>query len=298
MRSLIRINPLMLMVLRRFGISLGFGNASVGDVCARQGIDTATFLAVANFSCGRQYDIESVDLATLMDYLKNSHRYFLQFQLPAIRRKLLESLPVAGPGNDMSMLMLRYFDEYVGEVRRHMDYEDRNVFPYVRALIKGDAGQGFQIGQFEANHRPLAPKLQDLKEVFISHYHAVGDEDMLNSTLFDIMTTASDLMSHCAIEDAILVPAVEELEMKATASRQTGGGDRASDTLTDREADIVREIARGKTNKEIADALGLSVHTVTTHRRNISAKLGHRSAAALAIYAVIHNLVDISEIKA
>lgn len=50
-------------------------------------------------------------------------------------------------------------------------------------------------------------------------------------------------------------------------------------------------------NKEIADKLFLSIHTVTTHRRNITAKLQIHSPAGLTIYAIMNNLVDISDIN-
>ena len=52
-----------------------------------------------------------------------------------------------------------------------------------------------------------------------------------------------------------------------------------------------------KTNKEIADALCLSVHTVATHRKNISAKLEIHSTAGLAIFAILHKLVDIKDLN-
>ena len=55
-------------------------------------------------------------------------------------------------------------------------------------------------------------------------------------------------------------------------------------------------VAKGMSNKEIADALCLSVNTVTTHRRNISAKLQIHSPAGLAIYAVVNKLVDIGSL--
>ena len=48
LRSLINRYPKLLMVLRRFRISLGFGNATVGEVCGKEGVDASTFLAVAN----------------------------------------------------------------------------------------------------------------------------------------------------------------------------------------------------------------------------------------------------------
>lgn len=58
----------------------------------------------------------------------------------------------------------------------------------------------------------------------------------------------------------------------------------------------MRGVALGKSNKEIAEMLFISVHTVTTHRKNISAKLGIHSPAGLTIYAILHNIVDLNEV--
>ena len=56
-------------------------------------------------------------------------------------------------------------------------------------------------------------------------------------------------------------------------------------------------IAKGMSNKEVADALNLSVHTVTTHRRNISSKLQIHSPAGITIYAIVNKLLDLHEIQ-
>lgn len=61
--------------------------------------------------------------------------------------------------------------------------------------------------------------------------------------------------------------------------------------LSHREIEVLREVASGKTNKEIADALCISVNTVISHRKNISSKLGIRSASALSLYAVMNGLI-------
>ncbi len=50
-------------------------------------------------------------------------------------------------------------------------------------------------------------------------------------------------------------------------------------------------LARGCSSKEIADKLNISVHTVNTHRKNITRKTGIKSVAGLAVYALLHNLV-------
>ena len=69
------------------------------------------------------------------------------------------------------------------------------------------------------------------------------------------------------------------------------------DQLSQREKEIVGCIAKGMTSKEIADKLCLSVHTVTTHRRNLPTKLQIHTQAGLTIYAIVHKLVSLSEIK-
>lgn len=62
--------------------------------------------------------------------------------------------------------------------------------------------------------------------------------------------------------------------------------------LSNRELDVLREIGRGKSFKEIADTLFISVNTVTTHRKNISAKLGIRTVSGLSVYAHLNNIVS------
>ena len=69
------------------------------------------------------------------------------------------------------------------------------------------------------------------------------------------------------------------------------------DTLSQREKEIVICVVKGMTNKEIAEKLFLSIHTVITHRRNISKKLQIHSAAGLTIYAIVNKLVTLSDVK-
>lgn len=70
-----------------------------------------------------------------------------------------------------------------------------------------------------------------------------------------------------------------------------------TESLSNREREIVVCVVKGMTNKEIAEQLCLSIHTVITHRRNISNKLQIRSAAGLTIYAIVNKLVDIKDVK-
>lgn len=62
--------------------------------------------------------------------------------------------------------------------------------------------------------------------------------------------------------------------------------------LTPREIEVLRLLTRGLINKEIADRMGVSLTTVISHRRNLTRKLGIRTASALTIYAMMNGYID------
>jgi DNA-binding CsgD family transcriptional regulator len=68
------------------------------------------------------------------------------------------------------------------------------------------------------------------------------------------------------------------------------------DILTQRERTIVRLVSLGMTNRQIADQLYLSTHTVITHRKNINSKLGIKSVSGLTVYAIVNNIITIEEV--
>ncbi|KAA6343066.1 Oxygen regulatory protein NreC [termite gut metagenome] len=70
-----------------------------------------------------------------------------------------------------------------------------------------------------------------------------------------------------------------------------------TENLSQREKEIIICIVKGMTNKEIADKLYLSIHTIITHRRNISKKLQIHSTAGLAIYAIVNKLIELKDIE-
>lgn len=72
---------------------------------------------------------------------------------------------------------------------------------------------------------------------------------------------------------------------------------KSNETLSAREKNILKHIALGLTNKEIADQLFISIHTVVTHRKNITQKLGIKSVSGLTVYAILNNLISMDEVK-
>jgi regulator of cell morphogenesis and NO signaling len=200
--------------MSRFGLTLGFGDQTVKEVCEKHGVDTHTFLAVANFmeneSCSDEDLQENISIESLIYYLQQAHSYFLDFNLPTIRRKLLEAIDYSK--NEVALLILRFYDEYVNEVRKHMEYENKVVFQYVTSLLKGGDTQGYNIRVFEDKHNQIAEKLSDLKNIIIKYYPSDVNNNRMNSVLFDIFSCEKDLNEHCRVEDYMFVPLIKQQE--------------------------------------------------------------------------------------
>lgn len=307
MISMIRDNYDLLQSLGSFGISLGFGDKTVRETCEDNHVDTYTFLAVVNFTANGYGDFatdEKICVPTLLHYLEASHAYFLDFQLPYIRRELQESL---NEHDSLAKLILRFYDEYAHEIRRHMRYEQKTLFPYVESLLAGQPISDYDVETFSKHHGSVDKKLRELKLLIIKYLPQ--DElrnNQLTATLHDIYENEVWLRQHAEVEDHIFVPAVRRLEQQAKQSDVTrnisdmvfkAGGGQNPDALSDREKDVIVSLVQGMSNKEIADHLCISVNTVITHRRNIARKLQIHSPAGLTIYAIVNQLVDISSVK-
>lgn len=208
MSDLVCDNYSVLLVMSRFGIALGFGDRTIGEVCRDAGVDTQTFLAVINMLLGERTEGGEVSVAALMDYLHNSHGYFLDFRLPAIRRKLIGAIDC---NSDVAYAIMRFFDAYVAEVHKHMEYEERAVFPYVGGLLRGECSAEYSIDVFRRHHDAVESKLTELKNILVKYYPA-GSTNELNGALFDIFLCEEDLASHNAVENELFVPAIRRLE--------------------------------------------------------------------------------------
>ena len=179
------------------------------------------------------------------------------------------------------------------------------MFPYVSQLLAGQLPDDYDIDTFSKHHGQIDQQLRELKSIIIKYL----PDDMLRNNqlaaaLYDIYNNEEWLTIHANVEDNIFIPAIRLLENKL---RQSGVSKKISsmihadsaqqEVLSDREKDIIVCLVQGMSNKEMADHLCISVNTVITHRRNIARKLQIHSPAGLTIYAIVNNLVDISNVK-
>lgn len=202
----------ILPILSRFSIPLGFGTKSIGEVCDEACINTDTFLLIVNFTLLNRIPAHANNHANaigLIDFLHNSHDYFLGYKFPHIRQNLLKALDEAH--SEINPAIVHFFDEYVKKVKKHFDYEEKNVWPYIRSLVDSKPTVGYNISVFEAHHDEIAEKLSELKNLILRYYHT-AKPNLMYDVLVDIFNCESDLSSHNDIENKILIPMVAELE--------------------------------------------------------------------------------------
>jgi len=105
-------------------------------------------------------------------------------------------------------------------------------------------------------------------------------------TLFDAQISAADTPK-----------TVEATLNKLLDEEGETGQNVLQEILSGREIDVLKLLATGLANKEIADELNISIHTVISHRKNISQKTGIKSVSGLTIYAVTQKLISIDSVK-
>ena len=296
----------LLQVMSRFGISLGFGERSIGEVCRQRGVDVDTFLTVINYvkdgAEDRPQHVGGVSVASVLAYLKRTHSYFLEFLFTNIRFHLLNAIDCSVQ-NEVAFLMLKFYDEFVEEVRKHMEYEETTVHAYVERLLEGEPVSIDSTHLLSRHHEAIENKLKELKNLFMQYYPQEESNERLNRVIISIYQAEEDLGIHSRVEDNIFVPAVRRLESRnrnhqpTTIEEHDSTSTHSMGQLSEREKEIVACVAKGLSNKEIADRLCLSVNTVTTHRRNIVRKLDLHSPAAFTIYAIVNKLVTLSDVN-
>ncbi len=150
----------------------------------------------------------------------------------------------------------------------------RTQYPDI-LIINPAFGDYFDIARFREEHAGKGIRVMALTSSFV-------DASLLNKyddtfSIFDDLETLGNKISK-----------LQNIEVEEAGEHET---------LSQREKEIVICVVKGMTNKETADKLFLSIHTVITHRRNISRKLQIHSAAGLTIYAIVNKLVELSDVK-
>ncbi len=275
----------MLSVLERLHFKLGFGDTTIAEVCGRQSFPSGLFVEMANVFASPEYspDLSGLgrsDIALLADYIRSSHRHYSEISVPHLHGLIHTML--GDVGTSFADALNKFFDELVEKLNEHFEHEEK---------IFNSIGCGNYEAESEESHSQFLEKLDDLKNIVIKYLPDNGQNASRYSMLNHLLAMEADMRNHMRVEEKLFNPLVANLLDGDEPHDEDGD----QETLSNREKEILAAVAHGKTNKEIADDLFISINTVVTHRKNIARKTGINSIAGLTVYAIINHIVEISD---
>ncbi len=220
MVQLVQSNYNLLPVIHRFGIRLGFGNKNVEELCRQYDVNTDFFLAMVNTYHNKNFFPKDRLLGfsplLIVDYLKKTHAYYVEYSLPRIE-KLIHRLLESTPEQNSEMKMIeQFYLAYKKKLVEHFDEEEQDVFPLVEKLVlrpEEVENKTFD-SNFEKDHERVDFELDDLKNLILKYLVPEYDELVCNRLMEEIYRFEKDIHDHSRMEDAILIPQVNQL-MKA-----------------------------------------------------------------------------------
>ena len=263
MADMIASNYDLILMLPRFGISLGFGDKTVKEVCRENAVDENFFLTVCNIYTFDDFrpddeEVSNIDSRLVVDHLQASHRYYIEERLPHLQNHMDHIAD--GAGQQSATILKKYFSDYCREVREHVRREEKNLSYMLEHKSVTE--------HYAKSHDNIKDKLSDLTQIIIKYIPGERLNEEMMELVFDIMQLSRDLEKHAEIEEMLLMPP-EDYQ------------------LSDREQEVLELVAQGLSSKEVASKLNIAVNTVNTHRKSITRKTGIKSVAGLAVYAML-----------
>lgn len=275
-------NYLLIPVINRFGLKLGLGEKTVSEICFEHKLNPDFFLAILNTYLNEDYFPEKLlqgfDVDLVSNYLKQTDGYYVHAQIPNIEKHLNAFIAMSDPANTQLLLIRKLFLKFKEELLHRIN----------NGLLDDDTSYAL---------------LLDLKNIVIKHISGNFNENLCFAIVFAIDTLLNDLGKHNRIRDKILKPMINKLaeagfdDWQALLSTDTPSESDSEKAISPRELEVLKLIALGLLNKEVADRLNISLNTVLSHRKNITAKLGIKTVSGLIFYCISHGYISADEIE-
>ncbi|MDR1089571.1 MAG: helix-turn-helix transcriptional regulator [Prevotella sp.] len=280
--EVIEENHQLIPVINRFGIKLGLGDQTIGEICLSAKINSDFFLVILNTFLNEEYfpekKLQKFDIELVVNYIKQTDAYLIHGQLHNLEKHLKAFLSMSDPNNSQLKLINCLFDEFKSELIGQIE----------QGMVKGNASLAL---------------LTDLKSIIIKHISGNFNENMCYAVIFTIDSFQKDLEKHNRIREKILRPMVEDLsesgleDFQELIAASHALRENRTQPLSQRELDVLRLVSLGFLNKEVADKLNISLNTVLSHRKNITAKLGIKTVSGLIFYCITRGYISADEIE-
>ena len=273
----------LIPVINRFGIKLGLEDKTVATVCKEHEVNSEFFLCILNTYLNEDYfpekKLQEFDIKLVIDYLKRTDAYFAHAQVLNIEKHLNALIATSDPNNKqlelIRKLFLRFKEELLGRISNTLLDDELSL-----AL------------------------LSDLKRILIKHISGNYNENLCYAVIFSIDSLCDDLMKHNRIREKILKPMISKLEEEGIEDWENtiSNSDRPTweaegHEISPRELEVLKLVASGLLNKEIADRLNISLNTVLSHRKNITSKLGIKTVSGLIFYCITHGYISSEDVE-
>jgi regulator of cell morphogenesis and NO signaling len=287
MADLLIPNNQLLYILPHFGIELGFGEQTVAQTCEEHGVSLPLFLLVCNLYSSEDYipnnfELKKISIEQIVEHLHNAQKYFLKTSLPQLIDNILKVAELHIQNENKNMLVA-FCEKYHQDAIAHVQYEEEVVFPHIRRLLAGEKSD-YKISEFANHHGNLDSALRDLRNIVIKYMPHTCPFKRSVALLNELYLFELILRNHLRMEDTVLIPLVEQLSEGKHGSYDSAG-------LSERERQTLTALARGLSNKQIAETMGISIHTVVAHRKNIVRKTGINTAQGLTLYAFVNGMI-------
>ncbi len=272
----------LIPVVNRFGVKMGVGDKTIAEICAEYDINTDFFLVILNTYLNEEYfpekKLQKFGLDLVVNYLNESDNYIHKAQLYNLEKHLNAFITMSDPSNNQFKLIRRLFMHFKDEMNK-----------LAEQTLVTDMDTAIEL-------------LHDMKNIFIKHISGTFNENMCYAVIFTIDSIERDLEKHNRIRSKVLIPMIDDLKKSGVEDwqellTQEVKVDETHHAISQRELDVLRLVALGYLNKEIADKLNISLNTVLSHRKNITAKLGIKTVSGLIFYCITHGHISADEIE-
>ena len=227
MADVIHHNYLLLPVITRFGINLGFGEKTVENICQDKGLNSDFFLEITNSFIDDDYipqkELDSFPVSLIIDYLKKTHRYYLDEKIPELEEMINRMASAIPAEKAKAVLIQNFFGEYRTELENHIMREEKKVQPYILEVEDAYLGEkypsqliqkikSYSMKDFAGEHDNVEEKLFDLKNIIIKYMPPCADHALCNRILMELFRLEKDLNAHASLEDKVLIPKVANME--------------------------------------------------------------------------------------
>lgn len=270
----------LIPIINRFGVKLGLGEKTIHEICEEYDLNSDFFLVILNTYLNEDYfpekKLQTFEIDLIAKYLKQTDAYYIHAQIPNIEKHLHAFIAMSDPNNKQLELIRKLFFKFKEELQLRIG----------KGVIEDDASLAL---------------LLDLKNILIKHISGNFNENLCYGVIFSVDTLLDDLTKHNRMREKILKPMVQQLADDGIDNWQEIVSveipKAKENQLSQREIDVLKLIATGLLNKEVADKLNISLNTVLSHRKNITSKLGIKTVSGLIFYCISHGYLSADEIE-